>query len=409
MDLAVGKLLWTDLTPPPPAAPPLTEDISCDVLIVGGGIAGALCAYYLTQFQIDTVIVEKRTIGAGSTAANAGHLQFTNDKSLTSCIHSFGEKDGVRFYQLCRHALDELERICSELGLEAEFRRRHNLYAASDEHDVSSLRKEYEALLAYGFPVQYWGAEQIARHYSFQRPGALFSSGDADVNPYKLAIGLVSAIKRRGVRIFEHTEIVSHRAEKHHLIFHTKQRRTIHAAKAIIASGYEAQQVKKNANAVPESTYAIATQRLPGFPGWHKQSLIWETARPYLYLRTTQDGRIIAGGLDERTNIPEERDAMLQQKRNLLLEKVMKMFPELTSLRADYYWSAPFVTTHDGLPLIGEQDGFPHCFFALGYGGNGTVYSTIAAQIIGGLVATGGHPDAHMFRFDRPTRQLSYS
>ncbi|MFE5317491.1 NAD(P)/FAD-dependent oxidoreductase [Paenibacillus sp. NPDC056579] len=404
MDLAVGKLLWPDISPPPPVSPPLTEDTSCDVLIIGGGIAGALCAYYLAKLDIDTVIVEKRTIASGSTAANAGHLQFANDKSLTSCIHSFGEKDGVRFYQLCRQALDELESICSVLGIEAEFRRRCNLYAASEPKDVEALKQEFHTLRTYGFSVQYWEAEQIARHYSFHRPGAIFSSGDAEINPYRLTSELISVLKRSGVRVYEHTEVVSHKTGTPPLVFTTRERRTITAARAVVASGYEALQVKRHPNAVMESTYAIATEPLSDFPGWYEQSLIWETARPYLYLRTTPDRRIIAGGLDENTKIPEERDALLPSKSKRLLEEISRMFPALTGLRADYYWSAPYATTHDGLPLIGEREDLPHCYFALGYGGNGTVYSTIAAQIISGIIARGAHPDADLFRLDRPAR-----
>ncbi|MBE1441996.1 NAD(P)/FAD-dependent oxidoreductase [Paenibacillus sp. OAS669] len=410
MDLFTGKLLWPDTLPQPPQYPSLEEDITCDVLIIGGGVAGALCGYYLMKQGVNAVLVDKRSIGAGTTAANSGILQCSNDKSLTSCIHSFGEQNGVRFYQLCRDAVNELGRICAELDLDAEYLKRSCLYVASQENDLASLRKEYELLHRYGFSVSYWEEEQISRSFSFHKPGAIYSEGDAVFNPYKLANGLIEILSRKfGLRVYTDTEIRSHVAYENHLVFHTRTRRTITAAKAVIATGYEAQMMKRNPNAMLESTFAVATQRLKAFPGWYEQCLIWETARPYLYIRTTADNRIIIGGMDEATANAQERDAMLLRKKELLLAETIKLFPELGRLQAEYSWSATFGSTHDGLPLIGTQEEFPHCYFALGYGGNGTVYCTIAGQIISSLIASGSHPDAHLFRFDRPSRQLSYS
>ncbi|MFJ7928580.1 hypothetical protein [Peribacillus sp. NPDC096448] len=59
------------------------------------------------------------------------------------------------------------------------------------------------------------------------------------------------------------------------------------------------------------------------------------------------------------------------------------MFPELENrVCADYYWGAFFGETHDGLLTIGMYPNHPNCYFLLGYGGNGTVYSVILSQII---------------------------
>ncbi|MCS7462003.1 FAD-binding oxidoreductase [Paenibacillus doosanensis] len=404
MDFSTGKLLWPDTLSPSPRYPALEEDIACDVLIIGGGVAGALCSYYLNKSDVRAVLVDKRTVCSGSSSANTGMLQYANDKSLTSCIHTFGEKDGARFYRLCRQAVGELGRISSELDANPEFRKRSSLYVATEDKDVDALKKEYELLKAYGYPVQYWEPETIARHFSFAKPGAIFSEGDADFNPYRFVVYLIRSLHRQGLRVYEHTEVASHVAERDRVIFRTKNGRTITARHAVIATGYEAQKLKKNHNAVAESTYAIATQRLRAFPGWHEQCLIWETARPFLYIRTTMDNRIVVGGLDDAARSAEQRDSRLPGKRDALLAEAVKLFPALEGLRAEYFWSAAFCSTHDGLPLIGPQEEFPHCYFALGYGGNGTVYCTIAAQIISSLITNGSHPDMHLFRFDRPRR-----
>ncbi|MGC5325749.1 NAD(P)/FAD-dependent oxidoreductase [Brevibacillus sp. SYSU BS000544] len=401
-NLKTGQLYSLDTLPSPPEYPQLEEDIRCDVLIIGGGEAGGLCSYYLTQNQVDTVLIERRKIGHGSTSANTGLIQFTNDKSLTSCIHSFGEEKGVRYYKLCEKAVEDLGQIASTLEINPDYKRRDSLYIASSPQDVPSLQQEYHTLKKHGFPVKYMTKEEIEGTFSFSRAGGIYGSGDAELNPFKLANGLVYESAKKGMRVFQETDIVSHIFGKDSITFITKNRKKITAKKAIIATGYETQkQFKRNPNAALASAYAIATQQLEDFPGWHNRCLIWETARPYLFMRTTADNRIIAGGLDEPTYQSGKRDSMLLHKRDILLQKVQELFPQITNLRANYYWSATFGTTHDGLPMVGSQEDYPHCYFALVYGGNGTVYSTIAAEILSDLIIKGRHPDAELFRFER--------
>lgn len=401
MDLHSGKSNWIDSLLPLPPFPTLEQDASCDVLVVGAGECGALCAYELTNRGLDVIVVDKRKAASGTSSASTGMLQVANDKSLHSCIHSLGPERGVRFYGLCREALDRLERLSSALDADCQFRRRDSLYFASCEEDVSALRTEYETLRKYGFDADYLKESDIGSRFSFRKPAAIYYRNDAEMNPYRFVNALLRHVSRRGARIFEHTEVKRHTTLKDGIVFHTPNHR-IRAKHAVIAAGYETQEWKRNPNAVMESTFAIATQRLDGFPGWPGRCLIWETARPYLYLRTSADNRIVAGGLDERTAHPAERERMLRRKSDLLAERLRQLFPRMPELRAEYAWTAAFARTHDNLPLIGSQEAFPRCYFALGYGGNGSVYSTIASQIVTGLLVDGHHPDAELFRFDRP-------
>ncbi|MBO9128457.1 FAD-dependent oxidoreductase [Bacillus sp. 165] len=387
MNLKSGKLFWPQ-TIEAPSFPMLEEDIMCDVLIIGGGETGAHIAYMLSQTGMDVVVVDKRKAAHGSTSANTGLLQFSNDKTLTSFIHSFGEEKGVRFYQLCYEALNTLDEIVPSLNIDPYFIRRGSLYFASEENDVNMLKKEYEILKKHGFPVEFFTQTDIEKRYPFSKPAALYTKGDAEVNPVRLSLALLDKALERGIRIYAHTEIVGHAYNREEIHFFTNNKRRITAKKAIIATGYEAQTHKADKNAVLTSSYAIVTNPIPHFEGWFEQSLIWETARPYLYCRTYVDGRIIMGGLDEFTILDEYRDKHILHKRDLLLAELKKMFPKY-NLQAEYYWGATFGSTHDGMPLLTEYPDMPNCYFALGYGGNGTVYSMIFAEIFKELFTKG--------------------
>ncbi|MEO3946081.1 FAD-dependent oxidoreductase [Gorillibacterium sp. CAU 1737] len=407
MNLRTEKSNWLDTLPAPPSYPPLEQDVACDVLIIGGGVSGMLAAHELTDRGIRVRVVDKRAVAGGSSSANTGLIQYSSDKSLTSCIHSFGEEKGVRFYQLCMDGVEHFEKVCGKLSLDPQFKRRDSLYYASCQEDVAALQEEYETLARHGFPVSYLSGDELAARYSFRKPAAMLSQGDAELNPYRFVHSLADSLSKRGVSIHDQTSIRHHKADNSCIRLYTDQGHCITAQYALFATGYETQEMKANPNAQIISSYVIATQPLEEFPDWPDRCLIWETARPYLYVRTTFDNRIVAGGLDEPIADPVERDRMLPRKKEQLLAEVQKLFPQLPPLRAEYGWAAAFGESHDGLPMIGAQEGYPRCFFSLGYGGNGSLYSLIAARINADLIEGKSNPDAEIFRIDRPTRTLA--
>lgn len=379
MKLTFGNLFWNQGACMP-CYPLLENDMICDVLIIGSGEAGAHIAYLLTKIGMSVTLIGKGNIANGSTAANTGLLQFVHDKSLTSLIHTFGEEKGVRAYQLCYEALQTLERIVPMLDIDPNFIPRKSLYYASQSEDISFLQEEYRTLRDYGFPVEYLTEADIRNRYSFTKPAALCTHGDAEVNPYMLTHGLIHKAKQLGATIFENTEAVHIKSAQKDLICYIKTGKKIVAKSVIMATGYEALFGKKERNTTIGTSYAIVTNEQEHFDGWYDQSLIWETARPYLYFRTYKN-RIIVGGLDETMKLQKIGDTKLLYKRNLLTKIIQEMFPNMKNVRADYYWAAAFGGSHDGLPILKEDEKIPNLYYALPYGGNGTVYGVVFAKL----------------------------
>jgi glycine/D-amino acid oxidase-like deaminating enzyme len=130
------------------------------------------------------------------------------------------------------------------------------------------------------------------------------------------------------------------------------------------------------------------------------ECLIWESGRPYLYLRTTSDHRVVVGGEDEPFRDAKRRDRLLAAKTETLAGRMKALFPD-TDFRPAFAWTGTFGDTHDGLAYIGAHRRWPSSFFALCYGGNGITYGMLAAEIV--RDALRGHPNdtADLFRFDR--------
>ncbi|NKW83334.1 FAD-binding oxidoreductase [Bacillus cereus] len=395
MNLITGKLFWNRGVSVP-CYPPLENDMICDVLVVGSGEAGAHIAYFLAKIGMSVMLIEKREIACGSTFANVGLLQFFHDKSLTSLIHTFGEEKGVRAYKLCYEALRTMEKVVSTLDIEPQFIPRNSLYYASKSEDLSSLQEEYNTLQKYGFPVEYFTEVDIKERYSFTKQAALYTHGDAEVNPYLLAHSLLHKANQMGAIIHEHTEALHIKKRQNDLICYTKTGNQIVAKNIIMATGYEALFGKKEKNTTVETSYAVVTNEIDQFEGWHERSLIWETARPYLYFRTYKN-RIMVGGLDEAMQIQSIGDTKLLHKRDILINIVREMFPQYKNIQAEYYWAAAFGSSHDGLPILKEDKKIHNLFYALLHGGNGTVYGMVFAKIFEQLFTNKEREDFSLF------------
>ncbi|HEX5689167.1 MAG TPA: FAD-dependent oxidoreductase [Roseiflexaceae bacterium] len=400
MDLKSGTPFWPIRNGLIAAYPALKEDIRCDVAIIGGGISSALVAYHLAEAGVDTVAIEQRDIAYGSTSASTSLLQYEVDTHLYELIDMIGEHDAVRSYQVCLEALVKLERLIGKLDNDCDYERKNSLYIASRRRDASSIKKEYEARRKYGFNLDLLDKRDIAERFSFSAPAALLSYNAAQVDVYKLTHALFRAATGMGARIFDRTEMTRWEHVDGGVALITDRGCRITARKIVFATGYESQRYIKRKVGQLKNTYALASEPLEEFTGWQDGCLIWETARPYFYMRTTADGRAIIGGEDDTFNSPVKRDASVTRKSEKLAKKFRSMFPEI-DLEVAYAWGGTFGETKDGLAYIGAVDEFPDAFFVFGYGGNGVTYSMIAGELVRDLFLERPNPDTALFRFDR--------
>jgi len=100
----------------PAAYSKLDSEIRTDVVIIGGGISGALTAYYLVDAGINCIVVDGRTIGLGSTCASTSLLQYELDQPLCKLIDLVGISYAERAYKLCVEAIDILAGISSRIN-----------------------------------------------------------------------------------------------------------------------------------------------------------------------------------------------------------------------------------------------------------------------------------------------------
>lgn len=379
--------------------PSLQHNINTDIAIIGAGITGALTAWYLCRAGFDVTIVDRRHIAMGSTSACTGLLQYEIDTPLVDLCKRVGESNATRSYELCREALYTLEKISRDLPIDCEFLQQPSLQYASYKKHITSLYKEYTFRKERNFQVHWLERDEIKKLFGFEAPAGILSEDGATVNAYLLTHGLFKTAANSGARVFDNTLITDIQFNKNNTVLTADNTCTITANKLIIASGYESQRYLPKPMATWLSTYAIISEPLYTEIVWHKNAMIWETATPYLYLRITGDKRILVGGLDDEFYNPSKRDDSLGKKARLLQSRFHKLFPHIP-FKTDFKWAGTFANTKDGLPYIGTA-GLPNTYFALGYGGNGVVFSVVAAQIITDAMLGKKNSDTAIFSFNR--------
>jgi glycine/D-amino acid oxidase-like deaminating enzyme len=403
MDLRTGTAVWELDDAPPLVFPRMENDLSCDVAIVGGGITGTLVAHELTNsLGLDCVLIDRARPGAGSTAASTALLLYDLDTPLHVLAEKIGEADAALAYRACLGAISDIEKLIRTLGVPCDFRRRKSFYLAEHEREVSMLAREYRLRHKHGFEVDLLSRADIASLFSFSRPAALLSQDAAELDVVKFVEALAANGQARGLRAFGETEL--QKVERHddgQFLLRMRHGPRITARRIIFATGYATNPLCAAGHIGDlKSTYALATAPIADFAGWHERALLWTTARPYLYLRTTASRRAIIGGEDVPFADDKKRDALLPEKTAVLERALREFFPEMR-FEIACAWTGTFAETKDSLAFIGESPDTPGIYFALGYGGNGIAYSMVAAQILREAFRGRAHPAAHVFRLNR--------
>lgn len=399
MDVCSGLSFWRAGAPPSARLTPLEDDVRCDVAVLGGGITGALVAYFLLREGVDAVLVDKRDPAHGSTAASTGLLQHEVDTHLVDLIKLAGEARAVHAYRRGAKAINELEATVHELGENCGFSRRDALYFAAHRFHRRRLHEEFECRRQHGFDVQFLEHGELAEMSSISSAGAIRTTDDGQVDPYRLTLALLRRAQQAGLRLYGDSEITDVRPTVDGVTL-VSPKGNVHARRVVFAAGYESQKYLRQSLGSLHSTYATVSQPIADMQGWPEGMLLWETARPYFYARQTEDGRAMIGGGDTMFSTDHQRDGLLDRTVARLKRRFEKLFPALV-FDPQFTWAGTFGESQDGLAYIGSPPDQPHAYFAVGYGGNGITFSMIAARLIVDLYLGRPNLDAEVFGFDR--------
>ena len=393
-DLHTGHPLWRGVSVPGRS---LKKSIRVDILIVGGGVSGAFVANALAGRYPRVALVDRRIPAHGSTMASTALLQFEIDTPLIKLADQIGPKKAARAWRRSWQGTQALAALVHAQRIRCGFERRDSLYLAGDETGARALRAECRQRNRVGLPGEFLDTARLCEIFGIDRRGAIFSPGAAVANPVALAAGLLKRAVKSGLEIYTPVEIADVHAT-HHGVLLDAGAHVIEAKHCIFCTGYERLKGMPKSGTKITSSWALASKPRARYPGWLDSTVVWEASKPYLYMRTTPDRRLVVGGEDEDVDAPSHRTRALPVKRKRLLKKVHKLLPD-ARIEVSHSWAGAFGESTDGLPIIDVVPSMPGCIAVMGFGGNGTIYSKLAAEIVPTFLRGRRDKDADLFAF----------
>lgn len=377
------------------SAPPKTSD----VVVIGAGVTGALVADALSEAGLAVVVLDRRAPACGSTAASTSLLSYEIDVGLVELAEMIGEESAARAYRLSVGAVDDLAALAGSLPQPVGFAHCPSICLATQRRDSKGLEQEAALRQRHGLNAEYWRAERVEQTYGFPSHGALYTQTAGLLDPVRFTRALLERAQQRGAVLVSRTPARDVRQEGNGLTVVTDRGET-RARWVVYAMGYEMPASLREGMVKLHTTYALVTEPLEDFGPWKGECMVWETGRPYFYMRPTEDGRVMIGGADTPFKDAAWRDRLMPGRTKRLEQCLEKWLPTVATQTA-FVWAGTFGETHDGLPYIGPMPGCPQALYALGYGANGITFGAIAARIVSDLCLGRPNDDAELFRLDR--------
>ncbi|HEX7265138.1 MAG TPA: FAD-binding oxidoreductase [Candidatus Dormibacteraeota bacterium] len=377
--------------------PPLSEDTTSDVVIIGGGFTGLWTAYFLreTNPNLGVVILEQDICGGGPSGRNGGFASGWWDE-LDNLVALYGEEAAVRACRAISRSIDSIGDFCSRHLVDAWFVKAGYVFAATAMQHLDVCEEMIRAAHEVGAADELrslTGDEVRARCDSPTFKGGAFMRDGASVQPARLARGLRRVLLERGVTIHEGTTVT--RLEPGPPAAAVTANGTVRAGHAVLAvNAWATGWPELRRRIVAWSSYIVLTAHAPdrlAAISWTGGELVSDLRTSVRYFRTTPDGRVAFGGGGGRAGT-SIGDSFTRDKRAVAeaAEGFRLLFPTFDDVPIVDAWGGPIDVSPTHIPAFGSLE--PHVHYALGYTGNGVAPSHLAGRVVADLV-TGADSD----------------
>ena len=380
--------------------PSVQKNFSTEIVVIGGGITGALISHALVDAGYKVTIIDKRDIAQGSTSATTSMLQYEIDVPMYELAEMIGEEEAAACYKAGIIAINNLEKLIRKHKIDCGFEKKKSLYIAHDNDASKWLKDEFAIRDKYKLGVEWLSAAHVKKEYGLKSFGAIRSQTAASIDAYKLAHDLIARNTKRGLQVYDQTEIKKFDYKKNGTAIITVEGFKITCKKIVFCSGFESLNILNEKVADLISTFACVSEQNIKINPKLNDVLVWDTNDPYIYMRTTDDGRLLIGGEDSKINSGLFREYQKKRKSEKLMKKLQALMPGVNFIE-DFNWAGVFGTTKDGLPYIGEHPKFPNAIFVMGFGGNGITFSIQGMQLVVDILKQKENKLLEYYRFGR--------
>ncbi|MGD8957202.1 MAG: FAD-binding oxidoreductase [Chromatiaceae bacterium] len=377
---------------PPPDDGPVSGDLDADVVIIGSGFTGLACAIFLArEHGIKATVLEANRVSWGCSTRNGGQAQCASGRLKRSqWIQRWGRDVALRLHHEVCDAMQTFKGLISEIDCDPQ--PGGHLYIAHKPSVMAGLRQEAEVCNAvFDYKVRILDAETVKRDYvgDQEAAGAMHEPEGIGIHAGKLAFGYLRLARSLGVKVHTASPVQGWetRAGAHWL--HTPGGVVKARAVGVATGGYTSQGLHKKLKnrLMPILSNSIVTRPLTpeerAATNFRTHQVLTDTRVLRHYYRLLPDGRVQIGSRSAITG----SDAPQQKYEALLRSSLARKFPALAGIDIDYSWWGWVDVSHDMMPRIGQPDPQLSIYYALGYGGNGVMYSAQAGRRMAARIA----------------------
>ncbi len=349
---------------------PLSADLKTDVLIVGGGMAGILCAYELKNAGIDCVLVEADRICHGVTGNTTAKITLQHGLIYNNIINKYGIETASKYLKTQELALNKYNELCKNIECDWETKDAY-VYSTNNRKEIESEIKAYERL---GYNAEFVERLDIP----VNTVGAVKIKNQAQFNPLKFCYFITN-----GIKIFEDTKVLE--------FFNggvVTNRGKIYAEKIIVATHFPI--INKHGayfiKMYQHRSYVLALKNAPLPNGMFVDADI-----KGLSFRTYKDILLLGGG--------SHKTGKKGGNWKELVEFSKINYPKTSEVAR---WATQDCMTLDSIPYIGNYSkNTPNLYVATGFNKWGMTSSMVSALILSDLIQNKQNDYADAFSPDR--------
>ena len=345
----------------------LKKNISCDVVIVGGGMAGLSAAGHFKQHGANVVLIEKDFIGSGATGKSSGFITPDSELSLDDIAKTSGFDEAKKIWDFINSGVDFIRSNIQNHSLQCDYQDQDTLILATQEKNMKdTIEAEFQTRKKLQLDSTLYSKETVVSAVaSSAYYGGISYDGTFNINAFAYCQEIKKVLQDSGIHIYENTPAIK--------IDHNKVKTphaTISAKHIIMCTDYHTPDL------LPEMKYAIYhvqtfiliskpltdEQMKSIFP--NKRFMAWDTDMIYHYFRATSDNRILVGGASLYYTFAAQPVHNSEYMIKDLSSYFYKKFPHASFVEFEAIWPGIIGISKDIFPIAGFDRTIPSVYYA---------------------------------------------
>lgn len=382
--------LWiSDIEKEQPFNEKITQDkLETEVCIIGAGIFGLTCAYYLSKLGYKVIVLEKDKIGEKATGHTTGKITSQHGLFYDYLTNSYSQKFAKDYLFANEQAIKNIKKIIDEENIKCDFEYKNNYVYSTSKEDLISIKKEIKTVQNLGYDCEFVTKTGLP----FETPGAICFKNQAQFHPLKYLSGLCKCIIKNNGNIFTNTTVYDVKKDENSYIICSKDL-TVKSKYVIVATHYPFINFPGFyfTKMYQSTSYIIAVDpKKTLFNGMHITA-----SNPVFFFRTAMyKGKeiILVGGGEHKTGKPTS----YEDSYGLLEKEVRKYYPDCEVL---FRWNTRDCISLDKIPYIGTFSSMmPGVYVGTGFKKWGMTTSNVAANIVVDMIC--GKENKYSYLFD---------